>query len=266
MYPTPTAWLLYLCEQARAERLPHLDILINSTGLDSSTLEELAELVPQPQYANLLDGTPEQALQGPHLIRLAYEESSHYDWLHTLIETTYGDFRVLALLSPWPFDDLSQHLCTCTQAEWNQGEDGGLLRYWEPRLLRPISEAFTPEQSRWFHRAVINWYWLDRDNKTEQLTGWLDRSTQPQPTQALTLSNEQVAELIAWTEAEDFRMGTGIKPQDCGLGSREMLARHLFHAQRDADRASIYDSEQRRAHIRQWLLRYSTVAPQAPQA
>ena len=256
MPTTASTWLTALQEQALGHRLPHIDLLLDATGLRYPLWQSLAELKTAPGMALLLDGTPEQSLarQGPVLLRLQWAEQEHQRWLQQLLDGLHQDSRLLALRSAWPFAELASHLRHCTQAEWNQGRSGGLLRYWDPRLFLAVSDTLTPQQSHWFHAPAIAWHWLDRDGQPRQLPGQPTRSGElPQPLPTLALSNEQVAELVAWTCAESFRLEWCIQPHDHGLIGQEQLIRHLVHAQLAADRERLHDLEQREAFMHRWL-------------
>lgn len=256
MLSTASTWLATLQEQALSHRLAHIDLLIDATGLNYPLWQSLAELKAEPAIAMLLDNTPEQAIakQGPVLLRLQRQDQEHLLWLQQLLDSLHREPRLLALLSSWSFGELTEHLRHCTQAEWNQGRSGGLLRYWDARLFLAVSETLTPQQGRWFHAPVIAWHWLDRDDQPRQLTGQPVRpSERPQPLPPLVLSNEQVAQVIAWTSAESFRQDWYIQPQDHGCTSQEQLLRHLVHAQLAADRERLHDLEQREAFMQRWL-------------
>ncbi len=231
-------------------------MLLDTTGLKYPLWQSLADLKAEPGIALLLDGTPEQAIakQGPVLLRLQWSDQEHRLWLQQMLDSLKREPRMLALLSNWSFTDLSEHLRHCTQAKWNQGRSGGLLRYWDPRLFLAVSETLSPQQGRWFHAPVSTWHWLDRDGQPSQLAGQPARhSEQPQPLPTLELSNEQVAQVIAWTSAESFRQDWYIQPLDHGFSGQEQLLRHLVHAQLAADRERLHDLEQREAFMQRWL-------------
>ena len=266
MPPHASNWLAILQEQALVHRLAHIDVLLDTTGLKYPLWQSLADLKNEPGIALLLDGTPEQALakQGPVLLRLQWADQEHRLWLQQLFDSLHREPRLLALLSNWSFIELSEHLRHCTQAEWNQGRSGGLLRYWDPRLFFAVSETLTPQQGRWFHAPVSAWHWLDRDDQPRQLAGQSAHPSElPQPLPTMELSNEQVAELVAWMDAEDYRAFTCAQHQEYGLPSRETLQQHLVRAYLDANQQGIVDIDQRRTHVREWLARNSSISPRA---
>ncbi|UUY09489.1 DUF4123 domain-containing protein [Pseudomonas sp. J452] len=266
MLSTASTWLATLQEQALSHRLAHIDLLIDTTGLNYPLWQSLAELKAEPAIALLLDNTPEQAIakQGPVLLRLQRQDQEHLLWLQQLLDSLHREPRLLALLSSWSFVELTEHLRHCTQAEWNQGRSGGLLRYWDPRLFLAVSETLMPQQGRWFHAPAIAWHWLDRDDQPRQLTGQPVRpSERPQPLPPLALSNEQVAELVAWMDAEEYRAFTCAQHQEYGLPNRETLQQHLVRAHLDANKQAVVDIEQRRTHVREWLTRNSSTSPRA---
>lgn len=264
MFPTHPMWLMQLREQALKHGLPHLDLLINATGLDYPLTPTLAPLLPQPDMARLLESTPEHALadQGPILLRLHWNEREQLAWLTEFLAQVHRQSRVLVLLSQWHFSELAGHLRHYTQAVWNQGNSSGLLRYWEPRLFLASSETLNPAQSSLFHAPAITWHWIDRDGRASQLPGHPSCSGElPRPRPHLELNHEQVAQLVAWTSAELFRQDSFIQPQDYGLAQQESLIRHLVHAQLAANREQLHDLDQREAFIRQWLSDHSAISP-----
>ena len=259
MYPNATDWLASLRQRASSARLEHLDVLINATGLDYPLLESLAALPQSPQQALLLAGTPEQALaaQGPVLLRLHWANAAQQAWLGTFATRMHREHRLLAMLGAWPFEPLAEHLRHCTQAQWNRGESGGLLRFYDPRLFLAVSDLLSPAQSDWFHAAVGTWHWIDRDGKAEVLPGLPRHHHEvPHPLPPLLLSNEQVAELVAWTDAEAFRTARYLQPEAYGLAKRETLMRHLVRAHLSADREQIFD-DRRTAWLSNWLAQHS---------
>ncbi|WJN59615.1 DUF4123 domain-containing protein [Pseudomonas sp. SO81] len=261
-----STWLAILQEQALSHRLAHIDLLLDTTGLNYPLWQSVADLKAEPDIALLLDGTPEQALakQGPVLLRLQWADQEHRFWLQQLFDSLHREPRLLVLLSSWSFIELSEHLRHCTQAEWNQGQSSGLLRYWDPRLFLAVSETLTPQQGRWFHAPAIAWHWLDRDGQPRQLAGQSTHPSElPQPLSTMELSNEQVAELVAWMDAEEYRAFTCAQHQEYGLSNRETLQQHLVRAYLDANQQGVVDIDQRRTHVREWLARNSSISPGA---
>lgn len=264
MFPTHSTWLMQLREQTLKHGLPHLDLLINATGLDYPLAPTLASLTTQPAMARLLEGTPEHALadQGPIMVRLHWDEPEQLAWLTAFLAHVHRQSRALVLLNQWHFSDLAEHLRHYTQAVWNQGKSSGLLRYWEPRVFLACCEMLNPAQSQFFHAPAISWHWIDRDGKGSHLPGHPSRSGElPHPLPHLELNNEQVAQIVAWTSAELFRQDSFIQPQDYGLAQQESLIRHLVHAQLAANREQLHDLDQREVFIRQWLSDHSAISP-----
>lgn len=257
------AWLTHLGEQAEHARLQHLDLLVDASNLDYPLLAHLNESDQRPDVAKLLDGTPEEAIaaKGPLLIRVSLDQLEHQAWLDGLLASKNAHQHLLALLSPWPFTQLAGHLRHCTQAEWNDGRGSGLLRFYDPRMLVPTSEALDPHQI-WFHAPIIAWHWRDRDRQPRSLPGNLMRPAElPSPLPVLQLTRAQMAGLLAWSAAEDYRRSWGVQPQDYGMAQQEPLMRHLMHGQLAANREGLYDLDQRDTFIRAWLAKNSPVAP-----
>lgn len=258
-------WLDLLYQQAAQARLQHLDLLVDASNLAYPLLIRLAEQESQPELAKLFQGTPEEAIadSGPLLLRLRLTQPQCPQWLSELLVSANAHQHVLALLSPWAFPELASHLRHCTQCEWNDGRSSGLLRFYDPRLLLATHEALDPQQL-WFHAPVIAWHWRDRDQQPRSLAGNLQRHGElPSPLPALRFNPQQVASLLAWNAAEDYRRSYGLQPHDYGLAQQEALMRHLLHAQLQANREGLHDIDQREGFVRAWLAKHSPVAPPA---
>lgn len=256
-------WLETLNGRAQAEKLQHLDLLVDGTALDYPLLQDLQALPQPPLQALLLEGLPEAALaeQGPILLRISLDNADHQAWLAKTAERLLQERRLLALLSTWPFAALARHLSQHVQAEWNQGRSSGLLRYYDPRLFLATCEMLDPQQSTRFHAPVITWHWLDRDGIPAQLPGMpRPPSDLQQPLPPLKLSNPQVASLLAWTSAELLRRDYALQPRDYALAKQESLIRHLVHAHLAADRAGCFDAT-RDDYVLDWLAANSATAP-----
>lgn len=268
MYPHASEWLASLSERAQADKLQHLDVLIDSTALAYPLQQRLHALPSPPLQARLLDGLPEAALaeQGPILLRIKLNDSSQFAWLVAATTELLREQRLLVLLSAWPFEPLAQHLSHHLQAEWDQGQHSGLLRYYDPRLFLATCEMLDPKQARLFHAPALAWYWLDRDGAEAHFAGIPQQPSElPKPLPALQLSNPQVADLMAWTSAELLRRDYALQPQDYALATRESLMRHIVHGQLAADRAGRYDNT-RDGYVLDWLAANSATAPTREEA
>lgn len=259
LFPT---WFTQTLSAAELARLHHIDMLIDSTNLQYPLRDELTHVHSELEVALLLQDTPEETIahNGPLLVRLPLKALGQQRWLNPLLSSPNANQHLLALLSPWSFTALTHHLRHCTQVQWNSGKSTGLLRFYDPRLITAVSEALDPNQ-RWFHAPLIAWHWCDRDQQPRSLPGYLSRQGLPAPLPALTLNNPQVAGLVAWAEAEDYRRSWDVQPQQYGLSQQEALMRHLMHAQLDANRANLHDPDQRDAFVRNWLAEHSPIAP-----
>ncbi|MEH6493293.1 DUF4123 domain-containing protein [Halopseudomonas sp.] len=259
--PRAAAWLKSLLEQSESARLGHLDLLVNTSRLDYSLPEHLQALAVPPQLAPLLEHTPEVAIadKGPLLVRIDLAVNDQRAWLAECLTQMYSQRRILVIHSRWPFAVLTKHLRCCTQAEWNQGNTTGLLRYFDPRLFLATCEMLDAAQSRGFHAPALSWHWIDRDDKPARLDGYAVPPQDAKPL-VLRLSNAQVATLMAWTNAEMFRQNYALEPAQYGQLNREGLMRHLMHAQLAADRGSCFD-DSREVFIHNWLVRHSATAP-----
>lgn len=257
-----TLWLGELQRSAAQARLPHIDLLVDATNLTFPLNERIAELDQSIRHAAILQYTPEHGIaeSGPQLLRLDRVNSRHAQLLTDMASAPRGHQHLLALTSPWDFHELSVHLAHCTQAEWNDGKSSGLLRFFDPRLFIAVSEALNPQQS-WFHAPAITWHWCDRDGEIQQLPGRCQRSSEcPSPLPPLRLERAQVVHLQAWSLAERYYSSNDIEPIDYGLNKREVLMRHLVHAQQAASRKGILDLDERDRFVHSWLQQHSAVA------
>lgn len=253
MYTSNPLWHELLWQQVQRLEHEHLDLLIDATSLNYPLLQELASLVDGPELAKLFDHTPEAAIAdaGPLLLRL---QARHQPWLKAFFSAVDCTQHVLALLSPWRFDALAAHLSRCTQAQWNQGREQGVLRYYDPRLFLPVSEALTPAQGRVLHGPVIAWHWLDRDHRAQHLLGRYSRHNDAPTAEGFIFDSAQIASLRAWADADGHRREHSATPQHYGLSREEGLMRHLFHSQMAACQQGLQEPHERQAFIRQWLL------------
>ncbi|MCU1718987.1 DUF4123 domain-containing protein [Pseudomonas sp. 5P_3.1_Bac2] len=260
--PLFPAWFNQTLSAAEEARLHHIDLLIDSSNLQYPLQTELTQEHGALEIALLLQDTPEEAIAsiGPWLVRLPLKTLEQQPWLKPLLSSPNANHHLLALLSPWRFADLTHHLRHCTQVQWNNGKSTGLLRFYDPRLITAVTEALDPNQ-RWFHAPIISWHWCDRDQQPRSLPGYLSRQGLPSPLPTLVLKNLQIAGLIAWAEAEDYRRSWDVQPQHYGLSQQEALMRHLMHAQLDANRADLHDPDQRDAFVRNWLAEHSPISP-----
>ncbi|WP_371230637.1 DUF4123 domain-containing protein [Pseudomonas sp. QE6] len=241
MQPRNSAWFDHLIEEAQANRLGHIDLLLDATGLAAPLP---AASTPQLN-ARLFDNTPEQALaeQGAHLRRISLDDPAQLAAAHSLIDML-GAGRVLALLSKWPFEPLATHLRHCTQAHWGKERHNGLLRFYDPRLLRTCCETLLPNQSAWFHAPAIAWYWRDSTGQPQQWAGQPQPPEDtPSPLPALHLSDSQLFELVAWSEAVRFCDSQALTHRDVGLPSQDALHRHVSSGIWAAQREQIMDSD-----------------------
>ncbi|MEB0094440.1 DUF4123 domain-containing protein [Pseudomonas sp. CCI1.2] len=247
-------WLNSLQEQAKASDLEHLDILIDATGLDYPLLKQLAELEPRPLQALLFDGTPEHDLaeQGPVLIRLLWAQPEQVNWLGGLLKQLHGQSRVLALLSRWPFEPLTEHLRYCTQAQWNNGAISGVLRYYDTRLFKHISGLFVGDDNRDLHAPVITWHWIDRDQRAQIIGGaQLKLYEYTKPTSPLMLDDRQMQSIYARGQAEQWEANHGPIQQSYPMGKEQLIAQ--VHIGQLAANSQRLEGEERRAFMVEWL-------------
>jgi hypothetical protein len=258
-------WLSHLQGRATGKGHSHIDLLINTTGLEYPLLQQLNQLKPPPQLALLFTGTPEHGLaeQGPVLVRLAQPETAHIEWLGQFLQSQHREARVLSPLSDWPFEALAEHLRWCTQAHWDQGNSSGIFCYYDARLFKCIVEALAPLYSTRFHAAVFNWCWLDRNGKALELAGQHCRYAQAsQSPPALVLTKEEVARIRALAAAEQWCAEYPLQPWQYGLNGHEELVQHVYNGQLAASRErGKLDEPQRDEFVFKWLAQHSPRHP-----
>jgi hypothetical protein len=237
-----------------AENLEYVDVIINATLLDYPLIQRLVELDPPPSFARLLEGTPEHQLadQGPVLVRVVWTETAQVNWLGEFVHAFQYQSRLLTLLSRWPFDALRDHLRYYTQVQWSRGAHSGILRYYDTRLFKRISNLFTGDDGRSFHAAVISWHWTDRDRKPDSVGG---RTLNPRefrrPTAALMLDRYQVESLCAWSAAEQWEEQHGSVDVRHRWG-KELRIAQLYQAHSEAQSKRL-EGPAHTAFIVEWL-------------
>lgn len=256
-------WLDELWVNAQQLKQQHLDVLVDATSLDYPLLQQLAEQPDAAKLAKLFENTPEAAIAdfGPLLLRVGIGQR---DWLHTFINAVDCNKHVVVVFSPWQFEALADHLRGFLQAQWNQGRSEGVLRYYDPRMLLPVTETLTPVQSNAFHAAVISWHWLDRDQQPQSLPGNYVRHAQIPAAGPVMFDHPQVANLLAWTEADAYRVDRCAVPQNYGLSRNESLIRHLYRSQLAANQKGLLEPEEREPFIEQWLVENSSFVIDEP--
>jgi hypothetical protein len=248
-------WLKCLLQDAETSDLEHLDLLVDATGLDYPLLQRLTELEPQPLHAMLLEGTPEHELaeQGPVLIRVLPVQPEQVGWLSELLTQLRGQSRVLALLSHWPFEPLTEHLRYCTQAQWDSGATSGILRYYDTRLLKHISGLFVGHDNRDFHAPVISWHWIDRDQRAQIIGGGQRKFPEYiKPSSPLMLDARQIESITARAEAEQWEAIHGPIKRSYRIG-KEQRVNQIYLGQLAAN-SKCLEGDARNTFITEWLI------------
>ena len=252
MYLDANEWSALLHTKAQAKGLFHLDVLIDGTLFSELQRESLAALEPQPLQALLFEQTPEHAstLLGPLLVRLQLHIETHTQWLNAFTQQSYKKASALNLLSRWDFPELVAHLRACTQAQWSKGACTGILRYYDSRLFGTVSLMLDPPQRHYFHAPVIEWLWLSRDGRVRTVAG---NPSAPGdiPTSVLSLSDEQMGYMQAWTLAERWHFEHRASDRH-GFTAFEDWLHVLFEGHLAVRRERVLDAD-REAFVKQWL-------------
>ncbi len=241
MLPTAKDWLSYLMAEARSAQLDHLDVLINCAALPAPLLPTLLELTPAPSCAWLFEQTPEHALAqyGPVLLRIELASQEQRAAVAALLDAVYSNFCALILISRWPFAELAAHLRSATQATWSKGTRSGVLRYYDTRLFRHFYDQLDPRQRALFNAPVIQWHWVDQDNKAASVSGFDSRLDNQSRLTGMSLTDEQISHLQAVSAALLWLNDYEKTPNEHGFTSREAMIRCLITAHLDISRTQL---------------------------
>ncbi|WP_262923804.1 MULTISPECIES: DUF4123 domain-containing protein [Pseudomonas] len=168
----PAQWLEQIEYTASEVGLHHVDLLLDQTGWPSSAIPTVQRVNPPIPWFSLFSGTPEEPLmdQGPLLMRLDLQQWQHKAWLEDFIEHAGKDSRLLLLVSPQPFEDLSLVLQGLSRMQ--VGGQPGLLRYYDPRVFpRMLADILDDQQRESFLQVTSFWSWLDRDGQPQWWQG-----------------------------------------------------------------------------------------------
>lgn len=103
--------------------------------------------------------------QAPILMRVQLDDWRHKSWLYELTTQNSTSQGVLALVSPLPFEMLSQALQAVSQMQW--GDLTGILRFYDPRVFSNLLNGVLDlAQRQRFLELAVCWSWLDRDQQS----------------------------------------------------------------------------------------------------
>jgi len=235
--------------------LSHLDVVVDQASTGPGWQRGLRPLYP-PQA--LLQGTQHEdaADEGPILLRLELTTDTQRKSLLRLVRFFTGQHKLLALLSPWSYPQLVQHLRHYLLAQWDDGMKKGVLRFYDPRVFRPVvCQLDTPDQQHLLCGAC-EWHWIDRDGQAAMLTSTQPLSEEwvPPPSDALNLRQHDLDVLSSWHQAELYRSENMLTPKQCGLNSEEALMDKLAQAFQDAETQKLWSQPDRLAYVQQQLI------------
>lgn len=176
----PELWLEQIENTAAEVGLHHIDLLLDQTSWATSAIPTVKRIQPEMPWFSLFSGTPEEPLieHGPLLMRLDLQQWQHKGWLEDLIEHAGSDSRLLLLVTPQPFEDLSLALRALSRMQ--VGGQPGLLRYFDPRVFPlMLSDILDQEQCGAFLKVASFWSWLDRDGQPHWQLGTCTADPQP---------------------------------------------------------------------------------------
>lgn len=235
---TPNEWQEEIVDVCATVNLQHVDLLLDQTAWNNCAIPALKQIRPEVPWYSLYTGTPEENLleQAPLLMRLSLNEWRHEAWLEELMTHCANDARLLVVVSPLPFDVLSQTLQALSQMKW--GGQPGLLRYYDPRIFAVLmSSILNTEQCRRFLQAGSYWGWLDRDQQSQ----WLQGNCQPQDDANnppfLALSDDQCDLIGGISDAQQMLDGGKF---DCLEDSRERRFALLYRLALQASRENYF--------------------------
>ena len=251
---TPEMWEQTLRERALQLGLDHLDILFDQSGVAYSGMERRPLMYP---LQVLLQDTAHDAAasEGPVLFRCPLTPSTPCAGLLHLAQRFVGQPKLLVLLSPWDFSLLAAHCRHYLLAAWDDGKKQGVLRYYDPRVFRPVVQQLEKATRAHLLSAAYEWHWIDRDQQPAQLLAQTapDAPWTPAPTPALTLRQSDLDVLSSWHQAELWRQERLLTPGECGQPSQEAMMDTLAQLQMDADRQQLLSQPAREAFIQQQL-------------
>lgn len=205
VYSMPAAadWLAQIEVVCGEVEIHHVDILLDQADWINAALPVLRVMKPQAPWFSLFTDTPEEHLLhvSPLLIRLDITQPEHKAWLAECL-SYYSNNRLLVLISPLAFEDLSKATRAFSQAK--RGGRIGLLRYYDPRVFPVLMNSiFSPEQRSLFQQITAYWSWLDRDEQPR----WLQGKGEAQLSSAtvvecIEMSDQQVEWLGCITDAQ----------------------------------------------------------------
>jgi hypothetical protein len=169
---TPIQWLEQIEQVCATAGTDEVDLLLDQAAWSKCAVPGLQILSPKAPWFSLFTGTPEENLldQAPLLMRLDLRIWQHKAWLEELIEYGAADARLLVLISPLPFEELSYALQALSQMQW--GGQAGLLRFYDPRIFPVLMNSIlTLEQRQQYLGVASYWGWLDRDHQAQWLQG-----------------------------------------------------------------------------------------------
>lgn len=188
---TPIQWLEQIEQVCTTAEVQQVDLLLDQAAWSKCAVPGLQQLSPKVPWFSLFTGMPEENLldQAPLLMRLDLSIWQHKAWLEELIEHCAADARLMVLISPLPFEELSHAVQALSQMQW--GGQAGLLRFYDPRIFPVLMNAIlTGEQRAEFMQVACFW-------------GWLDRDDQPQWLQSNCLTKQRGIEVSPFVELSD---------------------------------------------------------------
>lgn len=231
-------------------RMPrsHLDLLIDQAGCDAPLLEGIRHFAPAVPWCRLFEALPEAGIAhvGPLLVRIDLDQPLQHLWLEELIGVFGKQSRLLALVSPWPFERLASYLGQCLEAR--SGGRIGLLRYYDPRLLPLLlGQVLDAEQQRQLLRPAVFWSWLDRDGRPRRQSGTAESAEGFHQFRMIELSDTQLDLLHCASDAHDALSElSDALPREWSMERRFQAC---YAAMREASDAGLMADTQRQAFV-----------------
>jgi hypothetical protein len=208
----PGRWLEEIANTSAEVGQQYVDVLLDQTGLPASIQPMVQRINPRVACFALFSGTPEEPLmaQGPLLMRLDLQQWQHRAWLQDLIEHLGSDSRLLLLVTPHAFEDLS--LVLQALSRMSVGGQPGVLRYYDPRVFPAfIDDILQPPQRETFLQIASYWSWLDRDGQPQWLPGTCTADAPPPDVPApLALTDAQYEHFGCISSAQKLTAQPGL--------------------------------------------------------
>jgi hypothetical protein len=243
-----STWLSLLEDACTQAGTHFLHLIIDQSGRQSSLLPSVRSVEPPMLWHSLFTGLPEEGELdiAPLLVRVDLTNRLQKHWLLGLMQALHGQSLLLALITHWRFDDLSQRLTQCV--DYRHGEDTGVFRYYDPRLFSLLFTDVLQEHQRahWLQPAVL-WSWLNLDGLPRHLPGTASPSDNAPLPGPVTLDDDQIEIISCVSDA--FVATTALRHQFNPEWTPEQCFQASYAALRQASQTGLTSNAERQAFL-----------------